>query len=109
MPEEVKPEPDYRLFWAQSTDPAVCGVWDRHPQHPRTPDLAPDQVPEVFVSGDKVVQVAATPVVLDALAKGRIREVNGADIPRTQPSQGNPAQPAVGGEAPGDVTKSGRR
>lgn len=107
MPEE---ETELRLFWVKATDPTVCGVWDRHPAHPpnRAP-ADPNEVPEVFVSGEAVVQVAATPVVLDALAKGRIREVSGPSLTVPQPSQGNPASPAVGGEAPGEAAKSGRR
>lgn len=84
MPDE-KP----RTMRVQATDPKVCGVWDRSPDHP-TPDG------EVFVSGEEVVEVAATPIVLDALAKGRIREVSG-HTPLPQPSEG----PHASATAPG--------
>jgi hypothetical protein len=109
MPEDQKPEPQFRTFVAKSTDPTRCGVWDRHPAHPRPADLPPDQVPEVFVSGDKAVPVAATPVVLDALAKGRIVEVSGDAGTVPQGSQGPAAEAAVDGGAPGDAAKAGRR
>ncbi len=106
MPEEEKPEPQYRTLWVRSTDPSVCGVWDKHPQQPDG---------EVFVSGTEARQVAATPVVLDALAKGRLVEVSGPagrekpEAERPLPSEGSPAQPAIGGESPSDAAEKRRR
>lgn len=81
MADDQKP----RFLTVVATDPKVCGVWDRGPDQPHAED---EEFGEVFVSGTQPCEVAATPVVLDALAKGRIREVSGADVPRRQPSEG---------------------
>jgi hypothetical protein len=76
-----------RTLKVKATDPQFCGVWDK----------SPDQLGgEVFVSGEDVVEVAATPIVLDALAKGRIVEVSG-HTPTPQPSEG----PHASATAPG--------
>lgn len=108
MADETTPE-KLRVFWVKATNPSVCGCWDRHPAHPSSGPLSPDEVPEVFVSGGAVVQVAGTPVVLDALAKGRIIEVGGPSVQAPRPSEGSPAQPSEGGQAPSDAAKPARR
>lgn len=81
MAEDQKP----RLLTVVATDPKKVGVWDRGPDHPHKDD---EEFGEVFVSGTQPVEVAGTPVVLDALAKGRIREVAGHSVPQRQPSEG---------------------
>lgn len=113
MAEEEKPEPVYRKIWVKAAPPAdptmpnTCGVWDKHPQQ---------EGGEAFVAGSAVKQVAATPVVLDALAKGRIVEVSGPaarekpeGIEPGPPSEGSPALPAIGGQAPADVAEKRRK
>lgn len=103
-----------RTFWAKSKDPSKVGVWDRHPDHP--PSATSPEGGEVMVAGDQIVEVASTPLVMDALAKGMIVEVSGPagrtpsdpqELPN--PSEGKPAQAAVGGEAPADAARSGRK
>lgn len=81
-------------------DAESTGVWDKHPDQPGG---------EVFVTtADDAVEVAATPIVLDALAKGRIVEVAGK-APKVAPSEGAPAQSNVGGEAPGDAAEKSKK
>jgi hypothetical protein len=93
-----------RTLQVKSTDPTRCGVWDRHPDHPAQEGQVEG---EVYVAGETVVEVAATPLVLDALAKGRIREVSGAEVPARQPSRGPAAQSNLGGLPPADRTVGG--
>lgn len=102
------PEPVYRQFWVKSTDPTKCGCWDVHPQHPGG---------EVFVSGTEAALVAGTPIVMDAMAKGRLVEASGPegeppkkgalDVP--PPAAGSPAVPAIGGVAPADAAETKRK
>lgn len=81
------PDEKVRILHVKATDPKFVGVWDK----------SPDQLGgEVWVSGEEVVEVAATPVVLDALAKGRIVEVSG-HTPLPQASEG----PHASATAPG--------
>lgn len=94
MPDEEKPEPIYRQCYVKATDPNVCGCWEQHPQHPEG---------EVFVTGTDTFPVACTPIVLDALAKNRIVEVGSPSVQAGPPSEGAPAEPAIGGKHPSDV------
>ena len=96
---ETKPAPgsgekkDLPRSWVKAANPDRVGVSERHPQHPPS-DWYP-QGGEVFVVGDRVVEVAETPLVLQQLQNKTLVRVSGPAATRQAP------EPAPAGPAPG--------
>jgi hypothetical protein len=108
MPEQQQQTPaapeSTRTMHVQLTDQTRT-FWDRHPDH----EQAGHEDGDVLITEDLTAQVADTPGVRDAIAKGRLREVSAPAGPRPLPSEGPPAQPAEGGDAPQEKTKAQQR
>lgn len=76
MPEETKNQ-DLPRIWVKAGDPARVGLWERAPEHPGG---------EVWVSGDQVVEVAETTMVLQQLQSGALVRVSGPQgAPESKP------------------------